>query len=234
VKIGLTQTENTDKHQYYIHWLRNDPGVEVVTLSKKTPVSDLTGIDGIVLSGGTDIHPERYGGSCDYVKAPSNGWDKQRDSFEEELFKSALDNQIPVLGICRGLQLINVALNGTLVQDLGEGDNIHEGNPDKLHSIELKSGTLLTALAEQGKINVNSAHHQAIDRLGEGLMISATAEGNIIEGIEWENPTKKPFLMAVQWHPERMFRFNLAVSPLSQSIREIFLKEVKKTKLKKQ
>jgi putative glutamine amidotransferase len=143
---------------------------------------------------------------------------------------------LPVLGVCRGLQLINVSCKGTLVQDLGpQGDEVHENTSgaDKLHPVAIVGDSLLAAIAGGEKGMANSAHHQAIDRLGEGLKINCRAgddpgEGTI-EGIEWADPAGKPFLLAVQWHPERMFVNALPHPGLYRAIRDRFIEEVKKS-----
>lgn len=230
MKIGLTKTENPEKHQYYIDWLKASEDIEVVTLSAKDNNSnELHDCDALVLSGGTDIDPVFYGGMLHYPKAPEH-WDRDRDAFELSLLNAALDQSKPILGICRGLQLINVAFHGTLVQNLGvELNKIHEGNPDKTHSISIQNGSLLHEISGVKKAEVNSAHHQAIDRLGEGLMLTGRSAEGVAEAVEWKDPSEKSFLIAIQWHPERMFKFQLENSPLSKMIRERFIREIKKS-----
>jgi putative glutamine amidotransferase len=233
VKIGLTRTENPEKHQFYIDWLKgNDPDIEVVSLSAddNNPV-DIKKYDALVLSGGIDIHPEFYGGSNIYQKAPEKGWNKERDQFEISTLETALDTGMPVLGVCRGLQLINVAMNGSLIQDLGKDlCSAHEGNPDKSHTIHIEPGTVLYDITGANKTQINSAHHQAIDKPGKGLIINAQSAEGIAEGIEWAEKEGKPFLLAIQWHPERMFRFDLQDAPASKAIRDRFIAEIKKSK----
>ena len=230
MKIGLTKTENPGKHQYYIDWLKNNEDIEIVTLSAKDNNSDeINSCDALVLSGGTDIDPVFYKGALHYPKAPQH-WDRDRDVFELSLLRSALNRSKPVLGICRGLQLINVAFNGDLVQNLGvELNKIHEGNPDKSHTLNIEAGTLMHQIAGAEKSEVNSAHHQAIDKLGEELVISARSAEGVAEAVEWKDPSGKSFLLAVQWHPERMFRFQLEDSPLSKKVREYFISEIKRS-----
>lgn len=141
---------------------------------------------------------------------------------------------MPVLGICRGLQLINVALHGTLVQNLGvELNKIHEGNPDKTHAVNINTQSLLHEISGMEKGTVNSAHHQAIDRLGERLVISGVSDEGVAEAVEWRDRAGYAFLLAVQWHPERMFMFDLENSFLSKGIRERFIAEVKKSSTNK-
>jgi putative glutamine amidotransferase len=235
VKIGLTQTENPEKHQFYINWLKGNEDIEIITLSPQTDaINKIRDLDALVLSGGVDIHPELYGGSLVYPQSPVKGWSMDRDLMEKSLFESAIGNDIPVLGICRGLQLINVALGGTLIQDLGDELNaVHEGNPDKSHDINIEPGTILSGIVDSGKSKTNSAHHQAIGKLGEGLLINAKSGEGIVEGIEWSARSGRPFLLAIQWHPERMFRFNLEDSAVSKAIRTKFVEEVKKSKTSK-
>lgn len=229
MKIALTHTEDPQKHQFYINWLRGNEDIEIISVDKDD--DEPADYDALVLSGGVDIHPELYNSVTDYPHAPQSGWKKDRDAFEKSILKSALEKSRPVLGICRGLQLVNVVLNGTLIRDLGnELNKVHKGNPDKLHEVSIEPGTMLHEIAGTLKIATNSAHHQAIDRLGDGLKISARSADGTVEAIEWKDAGDKPFLLAVQWHPERMFAFNLQNSPASIGIRERFIEAIKKSK----
>jgi putative glutamine amidotransferase len=136
------------------------------------------------------------------------------------------------LGVCRGLQLINVLQKGSLIQDLGAGDERHEsvGDMDRIHAVTVGRDSLLYEIGGKEGGEVNSAHHQAIDRLGEGLRISSRAGDGTIEGIEWEDPTGKPFMLAVQWHPERMYSYKFPDRFLYAGIRDRFIAEVKEKK----
>jgi putative glutamine amidotransferase len=232
MKIGLTYTGYGEKHQNYVRWLKgNDPGISVIKLSVDGDANDITQCDALVLSGGIDIHPEMYGGQSAYIKRPA-AWKKDRDDFERSVFEFALKHDMPVLGVCRGLQLINVVLHGTLIQDLGEkGDERHEAinNKDKQHPVQVIGDTLLRDIAGGTIGEVNSAHHQAIDKLGHGLRINSRAEDGTIEGIEWADPAGKPFLLAVQWHPERMADRE---NPLTANVRQAFLRGIGKPYMK--
>ena len=232
MKIGLSKTENPAKHVFYVNWLRGIDDIEVMTLEPGThDPAEIEGYDALVLSGGLDIHPQYYKGRNDYPDQPSQGWDEQRDAFEFGLFSKALDHSIPILGICRGLQLINVALKGNLVQALvGDFKNSHVGNPDKLHKIDIIPNTTLHRFTGVPGSEVNSAHHQVVDRLGEGLRVSAKSADGLVEAIEWDNPANKPLLLAVQWHPERMFKFGLEHTPASETLRAQFIEEIKRLK----
>jgi len=230
MKIALTHTRNHQKYQYYIDWL-NTEGVEIVRLSVADDnLKEINNCDGLVLSGGIDVHPKFYGGKPGYPGEPEE-FNEKRDEFEIAAFHSAENNDIPILGICRGMQLINVIHKGTLIQSLGFEDlnKIHKGEPDKSHAVNVEPGTILYDVLGSKEVEINSAHHQAIDKLGEGLMINARSNEGIVEGIERRDKSGKPFLLGVQWHPERMFRFQLENSPASKAIRERFFREIKKS-----
>jgi putative glutamine amidotransferase len=161
IRIGLTYTGTDWKHENYVRWLRGeDSEIEVVRLEaggdasmaaggRGALVGDeqvMAGLDGLVLSGGVDIAPTFYGGSEQYVKTPVGGWQPVRDGFELSVLEGAWRRGLPVLGVCRGLQLINVFRNGSLVQDLGVvGDAVHENvdGVDKQHAVVVDEGSLL-------------------------------------------------------------------------------------------
>ena len=231
MRIGLTYTGSPEKHQFYVDWLSEGKEVEVILLSaEQGNRHELQHCQALVLSGGRDIHPSFYGSTrTDYPGAPAD-FDEARDSFEMDIFQEALEKKIPVLGICRGMQLINIACKGTLVQDLGNKDleSIHRGNPDKMHHVLVNQPSLLFDIAGKPDGRINSAHHQAVQKAGEGLVANAVSDEGIIEGLEWKNKSNKAFLLGVQWHPERMFRFGLQNTPLSKNIRERFLIEINK------
>lgn len=232
MKIALTKTENPEKHQLYIDWLKGNDAIDVVTISAEQNNADqLSGCDALVLSGGVDIYPAFYGGSEDYPGAPAQ-WKKERDIFEIAAVETALDEHLPILGICRGLQLLNIIHKGSLHQHLVTEALVqsHIGNPDKQHAVNVAEESLLYQLTGTERSETNSAHHQAIDKLGEGLMINCRADDGTIEGIEWKDKTNKPFMLAVQWHPERMFRMHLENTPLSRQLRASFIDEIRKSK----
>jgi len=174
-----------------------------------------------------DIHPSFYGGGEAYPSAPED-WRVDRDAYEKRMLEKAWEQGKPVLGVCRGLQLINVVCGGTLVQDLGAGDAVHQNMPaDKEHGVQVeKDSQLFGMVGERGWIN--SAHHQAIDRLGEGLRVNCRAEDSVIEGVEWAEPMGRPFMLAVQWHPERMFVNGFKDKDFYLAIRDRFIEAVKK------
>ena len=234
MRIGLTYTGTEWKHENYVRWLSGGDGsIEIVRMAVGVTNDEGLGeLDGLVLSGGIDIHPALYGGSMGYPKAPEPDWEKRRDHFEQVVLEQAWARGVPVLGVCRGLQLINVTLKGTLVQDLGEaGDAVHERDGmDKSHQVTIEPDSLLAAVTGRQAGTVNSAHHQAIDGLGGGLRVNCRAVDGTIEGIEWAEPDGKPFMLAVQWHPERMFMGGMSDVELYRAIRERFIQEIGKVR----
>jgi putative glutamine amidotransferase len=165
-------------------------------------------LDGIVLSGGGDIDPARYGARRDPHCGPANA---DRDDAELALLDAALAGRLPVLGICRGLQVLNVARGGTLHQHLPDlvGNESHSPHPGGYgtHEVSVAPGSRLAAILNRTDLTdhlpvvVPTHHHQAIDRLGTGLMATAWATDGTIEAVELD-PAQQPFAVAVQWHPE--------------------------------
>ena len=160
--------------------------------------------DGILLSGGGDIDPKFYG---EEVLNETVQFGKCRDEFEFGLFAIARKKGVPIMGICRGMQVINVALGGSLYQDLPsqyESDISHAQSTPKTepsHSVRVVPSTPLYKLSGCDVMTANSFHHQAVKRLGEGLVPMAYAEDGIIEGMFCNVGS---YVMAYQWHPERL------------------------------
>ena len=236
MKIGLTYTGDAEKHQHYIRWLKGDVEVVITRLSEGDDNLDaIKNCDAIVLSGGRDIHPKYYKNKKTDYPQKTGSFDKKRDAFEIAAFKSARQNNIPVLGVCRGLQLVNCIMGGNLEQDLGKSLNkIHRFEiNDKAHGLNIEPGSLLYEITKIKRGVVNSAHHQAVKKLGKGLEINCRADDGTIEGFEWADKKGRPFLLCVQWHPERMFKVQLGESPLSKAIRNRFIEEIKRSKANK-
>ena len=160
-------------------------------------------VSGVVITGGAfDIAPSLYGETPREGLGPTK---PARTAFEMALLKAALAKHIPVLGICGGMQLINVAFGGTLIQDLSRelpAAKSHEQKHDRSqpqHPVEVKEGTLAADAFGKGPLMVNSTHHQAVNAVGNGLVVSAVAADGVIEAIE---SRANGFVMGVQWHPE--------------------------------
>ncbi len=159
--------------------------------------------DGILFTGGEDVDPMFYDETKKYASVRAS---RERDQFEFALLDRALERRLPILGICRGIQMLNVKLGGTLYQDLPEQMSLEhkqKGNRSQpLHGVTLTDPESQLAGAFQGNCRVNSLHHQAIRRLAHGLKATAHSEDGLIEAVEAAE--EYPFLMAVQWHPEEM------------------------------
>lgn len=228
MKIALTYTGSEEKHNNYVRWLQTNEEITVVKVAAgDNNLNEVKDCDALVLSGGVDIHPEFYHQHADYANAPG-AFNKQRDEFELAALQWALKNDKPVLGICRGLQLVNCFFGGSLEQDLGNDLNkIHKSEGrDKAHGLTIEQGTVLHKMIQTERSVVNSAHHQAVKKIGDGLKVNCVADDGTIEGLEWTDASNKSFLLCIQWHPERMFQFRLQDSPLSKNIRDTFIKVI--------
>lgn len=161
---------------------------------------DMDAVDGVIIGGGDDISPDLYGGRI----VTSARLDPARDALERGVLLGAFVTSKPVLGICRGSQMLNVALGGTLHQDAyatyRASDHIRTILPRKV--VHLEPGTRLARLAGSAPMKVNALHSQAVDRLGEGLCVAARDEGGMVQAIE---RVEEPFALGVQWHPEHLF-----------------------------
>lgn len=161
---------------------------------------DLNSVDGVIIGGGDDIGPELYGGKLGI----SAHLDPERDAFERQIAEQAMVRGIPVLGICRGAQMLNVALGGTLDQNAwatyGMERKIRTVLPRR--EVHIMEGTLLAEHSGARPMKVNALHTQSVDALGNGLQVSARDEAGMVQAIE---RTSDPFALGVQWHPEHLF-----------------------------
>lgn len=151
---------------------------------------------------------------------------EMRDSFEFGVIEEALEQELPILGICRGMQIVNVYLGGTLIVDLptaGFESHVERETFDRRHDLIVEPNSLLGVITGNGPLKVNSIHHQAVDQLGKGLMVSSKSDDGVVESLEWVLKDRMPFLLLIQWHPERMEDFD---NPCSGFIAEYFLREV--------
>ncbi|MCX4767776.1 gamma-glutamyl-gamma-aminobutyrate hydrolase family protein [Streptomyces sp. NBC_01275] len=157
--------------------------------------SRLARFDGVLLPGGGDLAPHRYGAHG--VHASVYDVDDLQDAFDLEVAGRALDVGLPLLAICRGLQVVNVALGGALEQDMGGPEREHR---HLVHPVAIQRGTLLEQATGAQKTEASCYHHQRVDRLGAGLAVSARAADGTVEGLEL--PGAQGWFTAVQWHPE--------------------------------
>jgi len=220
--IGITDCK---KWANYERWIKNsgeDIGV-VLLKAGDGEESFVSHCDGIILSGGEDVHPSLYG-KLEYVSEYKlSDFNTERDRFELSVLKEAEERKLPILGICRGLQLGNVYHKGTLIPDLPSKGKIgHSGGRDMetVHDVTLKKNSRLWHIIRAEKGEINSHHHQAANALGKGLVATAFSNDGIVEGIEKSKKHDDEFFLLVQWHPERMDIKN----PFSGKLRDAFIK----------
>lgn len=192
MRVAVTHGLKTKTDPYFA--AIRDAGLEPVSVNPDRPIDSLDGLAGLVLCGGSDVHPQMY-------RQPVNGareTDRPRDVLEKRLLLEALELDLPVLAICRGSQLMNVAhAKGTLHQDIS-GHRRDDGP----HPVTVEPKTKLAAILGAFEVQVNSRHHQAVCDVGEGLIVAARAHDGVVEALE---RTDRRFVVAVQWHPEDLF-----------------------------
>ena len=161
--------------------------------------ADIAAVDGLIIGGGDDISPELYGGEL----VLSARCDPDRDALERALVLAALEADTPILGICRGAQMLNLALGGTLHQDAYAHyrGSRHYRTILPRKRVVVTPRTLLARVSGTQPMRVNVLHSQAVDRLGDGIRIAAHDEGGMVQAIE---RTRDPFAIGVQWHPEHL------------------------------
>ena len=194
-----TDPEPTVAQSKYIESLaRAGAGMRWVELSApEQAVQDALTCDGLLLPGGGDMDPKFYG----QERIPACGEPNLlRDAAEPLLLRAFLAADKPVLGICRGIQVMNAVLGGDLYQDIKPFEHLpHNGHWAKVHTVTVRRGTLLSRILGQDTVLVNSQHHQAVDRVAPGFTLAALSEDGIVEAIE--KPDAR-FCLGVQWHPE--------------------------------
>jgi len=202
VQWGSFDTEAALVKSAYVRWIMK-AGAAAVVLPPGPPElaeSLVDHLDGLILTGGSDVDPLHYGAEPGpHTQKP----DPERDESELALLRAATDRDVPILAICRGIQLLNVARGGTLHQHLPDlvGHPGHSAPPGSYgrHTVRAVEGTRLATVMGTGPVTVPTQHHQAVDRIGAGLVVSARAEDETVEALE--DPDRN-FLIGVQWHPE--------------------------------
>jgi putative glutamine amidotransferase len=165
----------------------------------------LDAVQGLVLSGGEDVAPAEFGAAPSPRTYPPH---RPRDRTELRLARRAQERRVPTLAICRGIQLVNVALGGTLIQDIPSeipralAHDLPERRTERVHDITVEKGSALALALGADRLSVNSSHHQAIDRVADGLTVVARSPDGVIEGAEWTGDDW--WMLAVQWHPEEL------------------------------
>lgn len=207
-RIAIAPSSKTHDYEESVRRAGGDP--VILDRATQRPPDVVRTFDGVLLAGGGDILPSIYGETAH----PTFGAAEQgRDEYEIELVRLALEADLPLFAICRGIQVLNVARGGTLIQDIpsevthAEAHDVREPRVAIAHPVWVTSGSLLERLmrerVDDESVPVNSRHHQAIKQLGEGLVVSGTAPDGVIEAVE--DPSKR-FCLGVQWHPENFYR----------------------------
>lgn len=205
--IGVTVSSRaTEKQGRDCRRALEEHGARALELRPQDGKSQISGLAGLLLSGGGDVHPKYFGES---PRAELYGVDCERDEMELCLTRAALAAGLPVLGICRGAQVLGVALGGKLVQDIPSerrGALTHKSGSaggEAGHRVEIAEESRLRKIMGARRVRVNSSHHQANGCVGDGARAVAWSEDGVVEAIECDGPH---FVAGVQWHPERMCR----------------------------
>jgi putative glutamine amidotransferase len=210
--IAIARCSKLPDYEESVRRAGGDPWV--VQASDDAVAEVISKADGVLLTGGGDVDPSLYGEPAHATMSPA---EPGRDAFEIELVRRALEADLPVFAICRGVQVLNVARGGTLIQDIPS--EVPSACPHKLeqpghepmtlaHEVWLEGDSLVARLVNEAEgdiesLQVNSRHHQAIKTLGQGLVTTATAPDGVIEAVE--DPSRR-FCLGVQWHPENFYR----------------------------
>lgn len=203
-QTGVWDTEMAMLPAFYIEGVTRAGGIAVIippqVIDEMGARQVLSGLDGLVITGGRDVEAKRYGQEPHAEAEPP---DFLRDGLEDQLLTAAIDMKLPFLGICRGAQMLNVNRGGSLIQHLPDvvGDNRYQPGGGNFAVMEMSIGEGSKLFDLLGpKANGALYHHQAIDRVGEGLVVTANSPDGIIQGVELVD---HPFGLAVQWHPEQ-------------------------------
>ncbi len=199
VRIGISSSVSGDGAYSiggaYVRAVKRAGGLPLV-LTPAAGIETLDAVDGIILSGGGDVEPERYG-VTGYAPEIVGGVSRERDEFEFELAREAFARKMPLFGICRGVQVLNAALGGTLHLDIPNHRQTLP-RPDASHTVTVTDGTRLSRITGGGTLSVNSFHHQGVKVPAPVLRVGALSEDGVIESVE----ASDRYCLGVQWHPE--------------------------------
>ncbi|RLD40787.1 MAG: gamma-glutamyl-gamma-aminobutyrate hydrolase family protein [Bacteroidetes bacterium] len=228
--IAISKAHGSSGYVQYKKWLINLDSNLVLYDLYELPIDSalkiMQTVDALLITGGPDVNPNLY--SYDSMAYICETPDNYRDSLETLSIKYAFDHKLPILGICRGQQILNITFGGTLITDIPSqhpSSIIHRVSKDKCyHSIYIKDDSYLHSIFDEDSTIVNSAHHQAVEKLGNHLIVFAHSKDSIIESIGFENNYYSNFFLGVQFHPEHMIG-----TDISKNIGMAFIKSAKKT-----
>ena len=228
-QISIAVSRTAETYEKWLHLADSSVvPVNMYGLGIETALEQLSRCSGLLLTGGEDVHPGYYGKLKDINRCEEiNGY---RDTLEMALIKKAISLNMPVFGICRGEQILNVALGGTLWVDIPsdiDSSVLHRcppGSPSCLHAITIDEQSVFFSITGLKTTTVNSYHHQAVEKPAPGLKITALSDNGVVEALESADPDAVPFIMAVQFHPER-----LSQNPeLARKLAVYFVEQTKK------
>lgn len=236
-RIAISRASGSEKYLRYAQWLKTAQAdvdcVDLYELEQKeglqAALNSLKTCSGIVFSGGSDVEPSRYQKADQVTRCHV---DPARDTLEFALVEYARELKIPILGICRGMQLLNVAFGGSLIVDIPEDysreiEHMAINGVDARHAVDVEAGTTLRRIVRRADGEINSAHHQAVELLAPDFEVAARSPDGIIEAFETLPELGRSHVMAVQWHPERLEYEN----PFSGALAEYFVFECQSTAL---
>lgn len=231
LRIAISRCSGSEKYVRYAQWVKENAADAVIVDLFSMPIDSalkmLATCHGLVISGGPDIHPGRYGRAGDTAQCDMQLF---RDTLEFMALKLADSLHMPVFGICRGMQLINVAYGGSLFVDIPKEVGktvVHRTDTSAQHPVQVDSTSRLFKLTGKGSGMVNSYHHQGIDEVAKGFRVVSRSADQVPEAIEQINKKGKSYIFGIQWHPERL----KPESPFSNAIIKDFLLEARKYKL---
>jgi putative glutamine amidotransferase len=205
--VGVTSADDPTPDNYVEAVERFGATAQIFASRLSQISSDLDEVDGLLITGGTDINPARYGAT---PHAETETPDDIRDAYELAAIRLATERGIPVLMVCRGMQIANTAFGGTLHQnipDMLDGSIIHRDLERKFetfpeHCVTVEPDSLMAKLVGETRFETNASHHQSVNKVGEGLRVVARTDDGIVEALE--RPASRAFWLGTQWHPERL------------------------------
>ncbi|HVI47973.1 MAG TPA: gamma-glutamyl-gamma-aminobutyrate hydrolase family protein [Chitinophaga sp.] len=221
--LGVT---DCSKYKLYHDWVQQAAAdITIIKLDGCTDgLEQLKRCDGLVLTGGEDVHPRFYHQPEYLPYCYPDDINEARDIFELEALRYTEEQGVPVLGICRGLQIANVFFGGTLIPDIPTWGRFNHGKlpdgGDKYHAVTVDTASWLHGIVKTASGVINSNHHQSVEKAGDGLVANVLSADGIVEAMERKSVTGKSFLCLLQWHPERM---KDQQSPFVKNIMDAFL-----------